>query len=132
MYCFIHTDVHFLYYTSEYNAYLFQPFIISKEDHLIKTLQIDDIITYFNTGNYSNINIYDVINIHINVLLVSWLLRPLPNINANTENYKSQMENYVAPSQSILYKLHSHWRKNTKKTTVTVCIFTFYLFIYFF
>ncbi|XP_047356971.1 uncharacterized protein LOC124951919 isoform X2 [Vespa velutina] len=50
---------------------------------------------------------------------VSWLLRPLPNINTNTENYKNQMENYVAPSQSILYKLHSHWRKNTKKTAVT-------------
>ncbi|XP_035730991.1 uncharacterized protein LOC118445508 isoform X1 [Vespa mandarinia] len=92
-------DVHFLYYTSEYNAYLFQSFIISKEDHLIKTLQIDDIIEYFNT--------------------VSWLLRPLPNINTNTENYKNQMENYVAPSQSILYKLHSHWRKNTRKTAVT-------------
>ncbi|XP_043672144.1 uncharacterized protein LOC122631029 isoform X2 [Vespula pensylvanica] len=92
-------DIHFLYYTSEYNAYLFQPFIISKEDHLIKTLQIDDIIRHFNT--------------------VSWLLRPLPNIITNTENYKNQMENYVAPSQSTLYKLHAHWRKNTKKTTVT-------------
>lgn len=128
MYYFIYTDIHFLYYTSEYNAYLFQPFIISKEDHLIKTLQIDDIIRHFNTGiyNYSHINIYNVINIHINIFLVSWLLRPLPNIITNTENYKNQMENYVAPSQSTLYKLHAHWRKNTKKTTVTVCICIFF------
>ncbi|KAI4487516.1 hypothetical protein M0804_005665 [Polistes exclamans] len=92
-------DVHFLYYTSEYNAYLFQPFIMSEEDHLIKTLQIDDIINHFSA--------------------VHWLLRPLPNINVTTENHKNQMENYIAPSQSILYKLHGHWRKNTKKITVT-------------
>ncbi|KAI4497474.1 hypothetical protein M0802_007485 [Mischocyttarus mexicanus] len=91
-------DVQFLYYTSEYNAYLFQPFIMSEEDHLIKTLQIDDIINHLSR--------------------VYWLLRPLSNINTTTENRKNQMENYIAPSQSILYKLHAHWRKNTKKTSV--------------
>ncbi|KAK2580344.1 hypothetical protein KPH14_001241 [Odynerus spinipes] len=92
-------DVHFLYYASEYNAYLFKPFIMSEEDHLVKTLKIDDIIGHLNA--------------------VSWLLRPLSNLNTNNENYKNQMENYVNPSQSILYKLHAHWRKNTKKTVVT-------------
>lgn len=92
-------DVHFLYYASEYNAHLFKTFIMSEEDHLVKTLKIDDIIGYLNT--------------------MSWLLRPLRKINISNKTYKNQMENYVNPSQSILYRLHSHWRKNTKKIVVT-------------
>ena len=53
------------------------------------------------------------------MLIVPVSLRPI-YCQVRTQGVKTQMEDYISPQQSITYKLHSLWRSNTKKITLTV------------
>ncbi|KAG7207191.1 hypothetical protein KM043_008876 [Ampulex compressa] len=96
-----HPDVHFVYYTSEYNAYLFKPFLISNEDHLITTSKIDDILEYLLTVPHT--------------LRLEIPLKPIL-----FGKPKPQMEDYVRPSEFLTYRLHAQFKKQTKKIIITI------------
>lgn len=97
-----HPDVHFLYYVSRYNANSFKSFNLTEEDYMIKNSNIDSIVQY-----------------------VSQIPRALrPAISLETNGSKTpQMEDYISPSKSITYRIHSHWRRNMKKLLVTIHTF---------
>ncbi|XP_024937056.1 uncharacterized protein LOC107264079 isoform X2 [Cephus cinctus] len=95
-----HPDVHFLYYTSEYNAQIYRKFLLTQEDHLIRSLQIDDITRHLS--------------------MVPMTIRPIP-CNANsTVGAKNQFEAYISSAQDMTYRLHPAWRNNTMRIIVTV------------
>lgn len=99
-----HPDVHFLYYVSRYNANLFTSYILSREDHIIKNSNIDSITQY--------------------VLTIPRALRPARSSDLNiSKAFTPQFEDYITPSKSITYRIHSHWKRNMKKTVVTIHTF---------
>jgi len=52
IYISVITDLYFIYYTSQRNSHLFQPFILSEQDRLILSPNIDAIIQHLSTGKY--------------------------------------------------------------------------------
>ncbi|XP_053999158.1 uncharacterized protein LOC128887365 [Hylaeus anthracinus] len=95
-----HPDVHFVYYTSRYNTNLFNAFILSHEDHLINNSNIDDVIQHLS--------------------IIPRTLRPIKYIDSNSKNSTLQFEDYISPSKSIVYRLHSYWKRNIKRTPITI------------
>lgn len=63
-------DVHFVYYTSQYNTNLFKEFVLSVEDHLIRNSNIDDITQHLSISILINsvFNIF-IVTIYKNTFL---------------------------------------------------------------
>ncbi|XP_076290982.1 uncharacterized protein LOC143214162 [Lasioglossum baleicum] len=99
-----HPDVHFLYCTSRSNVNLFKPFILSAEDHLIKDTNVDAIVR--------------------RLRIVPRIIRPIlvPDSN-NMRNITPWYEDYISPSKSITYRLHSQWKQNFKKIPISIHTF---------
>ncbi|CAL7941711.1 unnamed protein product [Xylocopa violacea] len=97
-----HPDVYFLYYASRYNGNLFESFILSKEDLVIKNSNINAIFQY--------------------VSKIPRILRPALPLDSNS-SVSPQLENYISPSKSITYRIHSQWKRNMKETLVTIHTF---------
>ncbi|XP_017793338.1 PREDICTED: uncharacterized protein LOC108575131 [Habropoda laboriosa] len=99
-----HPDVHFVYYVSRYNTNLFTSYILSREDHIIKNSNIDSITQYVST--------------------IPRALRPAKFSNLNSsKTLTPQFEDYITPSKSITYRIHSYWKRNMKKTVITIHAF---------
>ncbi|XP_032678685.1 uncharacterized protein LOC116847627 [Odontomachus brunneus] len=94
-----HPDVKILYYVSKDHSNSFQPFILSEHDRLIVSPYIETIDKF--------------------LLTVPRILRPVPEFATNSSIFKGEMEDYISPSKSITYMLHSQ-HIHTKKTTITV------------
>ncbi|XP_071580984.1 uncharacterized protein [Temnothorax nylanderi] len=97
----LHPDLYFLYYVSEYNSRIFQPFVLSEQDRLILGPNIDAIAQYLST--------------------LPRTLKPITVSKLDTEpsKFKNKIENYISPSKSITYMLHSQHTANMK-ITITV------------
>lgn len=93
-----HPDVRFLYYGSEFYSEPLKNLLLTEEDHLIRSLKIDDMNKY--------------------LLAVPRVLRP-PINSSIVYGSRDQFEDYVGLQDSITYQLHPHWRNNTKKLEVT-------------
>jgi hypothetical protein len=52
IYISVITDLYFIYYTSQRNSHLFQSFILSEQDRLILSPNIDAIAQHLSTGIY--------------------------------------------------------------------------------
>ena len=91
-----HPEVHFVYYVSPYNENLFESFTLWEEDYIIKNSNIDTITQY--------------------VSRIPRTLRPakVADVNMN-KSVTPQWEDYISPSKSITYRIHSHWKRNMKK-----------------
>ncbi|XP_076168966.1 uncharacterized protein LOC143147535 [Ptiloglossa arizonensis] len=98
-----HPDVHFVYYTSQYNTNLFKEFVLSVEDHLIRNSNIDDITQHLS--------------------IIPRTLRPIISTNSYARNSTPQFEDYISPSKSITYRLHSYWKQYMKKIPITIHTF---------
>ena len=48
-------------------------------------------------------------------------LRPV-GCNRNVPGTRLQLEDYVNPGESLVYRLHPQWRVKTKKVTITVIL----------
>ncbi|XP_076375423.1 uncharacterized protein LOC117225430 [Megalopta genalis] len=100
----IHPDVHFLYCTSRSNANLFKPFILTAEDYLTKDTNVDTITQYLKT--------------------IPRIIRPLMLLDSNNpRNITPWMEDYISPSRSTTYRLHSQWKRNIKKIPISIHTF---------
>lgn len=99
-----HPDVHFVYYVSRYNENLFESFILSNEDYMIKNSNIDAIVQY--------------------VLKIPRALRPATTLGLNNSKIP-QIEDYISPSKSITYRIHSHWKQNMKKILIKIHTFNY-------
>ncbi|XP_076757832.1 uncharacterized protein LOC143427508 [Xylocopa sonorina] len=97
-----HPDVYFIYYVSWYNRELFKSLILSNEDLIIKNSNIKAISQY--------------------VSKIPRVLRPALPLGPNS-SVSPQLENYITPSKSITYRIHSQWKQNMKKTEVTIHTF---------
>ncbi|XP_068988935.1 uncharacterized protein [Bombus flavifrons] len=99
-----HPEVHFVYYVSPYNENLFESFTLWEGDYIIKNSNIDTITQY--------------------VSRIPRTLRPatVADVNMN-KNVIPQWEDYISPSKSITYRIHSHWKRNMKKIVVTIHTF---------
>ncbi|XP_043288146.1 uncharacterized protein [Venturia canescens] len=96
-----HPDVHMVYYVTEYNAKLFEEFLLTQDDHLIKSSNVNDITDVLQT--------------------VTRVLRPEKcEMPEKPGSPKAHIEDYVSPRKSVVYQLHPRWRRNTKKVTVTL------------
>ncbi|XP_011700217.1 PREDICTED: uncharacterized protein LOC105457309 [Wasmannia auropunctata] len=97
----LHPDLYFLYYTSEHNSRIFQPFILSEQDHLILGPNFDAVIQYLST--------------------LPRTLRPIvmSKFDNKSSEFKDEIEDYISPSKSITYMLHSQHIVNMK-ITITV------------
>lgn len=129
------SEVHFVYYVSPYNENLFESFTLWEEDYIIKNSNIDTITQYVSRSTFYYLsNQYDIYHKILNVkylfsslslctFLVPRTLRPatVADVNMN-KNVTPQWEDYISPSKSITYRIHSHWKRNMKKIVVTVCI----------
>ncbi|XP_011501691.1 PREDICTED: uncharacterized protein LOC105365273, partial [Ceratosolen solmsi marchali] len=99
-----HPEVNFIYYICESKAELLNPFIITNEDQIITTLNINDISRILST--------------------VPMILRSKePNIHTikgTLQNKYSEgvFKTYVSPLESISYRLHSQWRDKAKKFAI--------------
>ncbi|XP_076648482.1 uncharacterized protein LOC143356564 isoform X2 [Halictus rubicundus] len=99
-----HPDVHFLYCTSRSNVNLFKPFILSAEDHLIRDSNVDAITRRLRT--------------------VPRIIRPiLVPVSNDSRNITPWYEDYISPSKSITYRLHSQWKRNIKKIPISIHTF---------
>ncbi|XP_039308640.1 uncharacterized protein LOC105198717 isoform X2 [Solenopsis invicta] len=94
-------DLYFLYYASEQNSRVFQPFILSEQDHLILGPNFDVVIQYLST--------------------LPQTIKPVVMSKLDTEpiEFKDEIEDYISPSKSITYMLHSQYTVNIR-TTITV------------
>ncbi|XP_011349315.1 uncharacterized protein LOC105286222 isoform X2 [Ooceraea biroi] len=97
-----HPDLYFVYYTSQRNSHLFQPFILSQQDRLIFNSDIDAVVEYLST--------------------VPRTLRPVitSGLANNSSEFKDEMEDYISPSKSTTYLFHSEYAVNTEKLTITI------------
>ncbi|XP_011864276.1 PREDICTED: uncharacterized protein LOC105560094 isoform X2 [Vollenhovia emeryi] len=96
----LHPELYFLYYVSEYNSHLFQPFLLSEQDHLILGPDIDAIAQYLSP--------------------LPRTLKPVTMSKLDTEpEFKDEIENYISPSKSVTYMLHSQYTADMK-ITITV------------
>ncbi|XP_076632618.1 uncharacterized protein LOC143347391 [Colletes latitarsis] len=98
-----HPDVHFIYCTSRYNSNFFKEFVSSNEDHIIRNFNIDSVTQH--------------------LLRIPRTLRPIKITDSNSRNSTPSYEDYISPSKSITYKLHSHWKRNMKKSPITIHTF---------
>lgn len=94
----LYPELYFLYYVSEYNSRIFQPFILSEQDRLIIGPNIDVIVEDLSTFPRT--------------------LKPIAVSKLETE-FKDEIENYISPSKSITHMLHSQHTVNMK-TTITI------------
>ncbi|XP_012252675.2 uncharacterized protein LOC105684120 isoform X1 [Athalia rosae] len=91
-------ELRFLYYGSEFYSQSLGNLILTEEDHLIKSLKIDDLNRY--------------------LLTVPRILRPPSNLT-ETNGRKNQFEDYIGLGRDLSFELHPQWRINTKKVKVT-------------
>ncbi|XP_078046277.1 uncharacterized protein LOC144474825 [Augochlora pura] len=101
-----HPDVHFVYCTSRSNVDLFEPFILTKEDYLIKDANVNAITEQLKA--------------------IPRTIRPLMLLDSNnSRNITPWMEDYITPSTSTTYRLHSHWKRNIKKISISIHTFDY-------
>ncbi|XP_034193344.2 uncharacterized protein LOC117610267 isoform X1 [Osmia lignaria lignaria] len=98
-----HPDVHYVYYTSLSNTKFFASFILSSEDHLIENSNMNAITRYASK--------------------IPMILRPMSFNSHDSNNFLPQFEDYISPSESITYKMHSNWKQNMEKTSITIHTF---------
>ncbi|XP_031784515.1 uncharacterized protein LOC100680378 isoform X1 [Nasonia vitripennis] len=94
-----HPEINFLYYTVESKADVFKPFILSDEDRIVRSMNVDDISRLLST--------------------VPITLRPT-GCNKNIPGTRLQLEDYINPSESNIYRLHPQWRVKAKRITLTI------------
>ncbi|XP_020295729.1 uncharacterized protein LOC109860805 isoform X2 [Pseudomyrmex gracilis] len=95
----LHPDLYFLYHTSEQNSRFFQPFVLSDQDRLIIGPNIDVIVQYLST--------------------LPRTLRPVvPFYKNESLEFQDEIEDYISPTKSITYMIHSQ-NIDEQKITIT-------------
>ncbi|XP_008544893.1 uncharacterized protein LOC103569388 [Microplitis demolitor] len=93
-----HPDVNIIYYVSKENLQGFKDLLITPEDYLIDTAGVDDIVNY--------------------VMTIPRSLRR--SCSKNDSSPRDQVEDYVRPRESIIYRLDAQWRRNTQRISMSV------------
>ncbi|XP_023246318.1 uncharacterized protein LOC106647810 [Copidosoma floridanum] len=94
-----HPEVYFLYYTCDSRVDALKRLVLSDEDQIVKTLRVDDISRL--------------------LAKVPMTLRPV-GCNPNVPGVRLQLEDYVDPGESNVYRLHPDRRIKTKRVVVTL------------
>ncbi|KAL7299773.1 hypothetical protein TKK_0007519 [Trichogramma kaykai] len=94
-----HPDTQFLYYTCESKYDQFRRFLLTDEDHVVKSLVASDISRHLSS--------------------VPKTLRPT-SCSSEVPSEKSYFEDYIDPDETNTYRLHPHWRYRTKRLTLSV------------
>ncbi|XP_058801781.1 uncharacterized protein LOC131670302 [Phymastichus coffea] len=93
-----HPETHFLYYTHASKVEMLRKFLLTEEDRIVDSMEIDDISRILAT--------------------VPMTLRSA-GCNKNLPGVRLQFEDYIYPSETIIYRLHPQWRIRAKRVPVT-------------